>query len=82
MQSDEEIMRRGGGSPPASQLAELIWDSCHRGKLWQTKVPVQKQQTNKKQKKSPKGTKNIETGRTFVVSTKYIFVWLLFYTEY
>ena len=54
-------MRRGGGSPPASQLAELILISCHCGKLRRTKVPVQKQQTNKKQK-SPKGNqKNIET---------------------
>ena len=50
----EEIMRRGGGSPPASQLAELIWVSCHHRKLRRAKVPVQKQQTNKKQK-SPKG---------------------------
>ena len=38
---------RGGGSPPASQLAELFWVSCHLGKLRRTKVPVQKQQTNK-----------------------------------
>ena len=54
-------MRSGGGSPPASQLAELIWVNCHRGKLRWTKVPVQKHQINKKQK-SPKGNqKNIET---------------------
>ena len=54
----EEIMRRGGGSPPARQLAELIWVSCHWGKLRQTKVPVQKQETTKrKQKKARKGTK-------------------------
>ena len=54
-------MRRGGGSPPPSQLAGLIRVSCHRGKLRQTKVPVQKQQTNEKTEKPEREPKNIET---------------------
>ena len=62
----EEITRRGGGSPTASQLAELICVSCHRGKLRWTKVPVQKQQTNKKTEKPKREPKNIETRKKYL----------------
>ena len=49
---------RAGGSPPASQLAELFWVSCHREKLWRTKVLFQKQQTNKNRKSLKREPKN------------------------
>ena len=55
---------RGGGSPPASQLAELFWDSWHGGKLRQTKVyqfrngrPIQKPEKARKGTKKYRNTK-------------------------
>ena len=70
----EEILRTGGGSPPASQQAELISISCHRGKLRRTKVPLQKQQTNKKQKKARKGTKKYRNTEKLCIQLYFVCV--------
>ena len=44
----------GGGSPPASQLAVLFWDSWYHGKLRRTKVyQFRKQQTNNNKPENP-----------------------------
>ena len=56
---------RGGGSPPAYQLAELFWDSWHRGELRRTKVyqfsngrPIQKPEKPEREPKKYRNTNN------------------------
>ena len=61
--------------PPASQLAELIWVSCHRGKLRWTKVPVKKQQTNQKTEKPERDPKKYRNTKAVLLSKILQDVW-------